>query len=303
MVVENTKEMKINKTINKIKYRHKRGLILSFCFECFVRFYKRRFFRFFLNKVFPNKEPMGWFFVTGCYNAGTTIVKNAIGIHPDVSMAPVEGDILTSHMPQFEAGGYQRAMYGNSMAIQLHRENNQLNKKAINRDWSPWISTEKFYCEKSISQSVRIKLLRKYFLNSKFICVTRNPDDVISGIQRRSKPSGFAKLILGSKSYPSRFLAKQWGYLYGLVLSDYKEEDTMFCSYEKFIYDPANATIQLYAFLGLRSVEVSTTGSVLVVDSKELAIRPHVTEQNGGCDSYDSVKCIVDNINQADGVL
>ena len=240
-------------------------------------------------------------FVTGCYNAGTTVVKNAIGLHPDVSSAPVEGDVLTSAMPNFEQGGFPRGMYGNAVAIRLHRELRSINRELAQSDWRPWIFKNKFFCDKSISQTVRIRLLRESFNNSRFVCVTRNPDNVVDGIQKRSVPNKQAAVILGSKTYPDWFLKKQWAFIYGLVLNDYDDEDTFFCSYESFISDPVKEVVRLYEFLNLRPVDVRVADNVVMVHGKKLHIRPPVENLPKILDSYKSVKVMVDSLGSHEG--
>jgi len=289
--------LKIFKTIQSIKKRHEKNVVVALLCEVYIRMYQIHFLRPILRFAFKKESPRGWVFVTGCYNAGTTVVKNAIGLHPDISSAPIEGDVLTSAMPNFEQGGFPRGMYGNAVAIRLHREFGSINRELAQSDWRPWIFKNKFFCDKSISQTVRIGLLRESFNNSRFVCVTRNPDNVVGGIQKRSVPNKQATVILGSKTYPDCFLKKQWAFIYGLVLRDYDEEDTFFCSYEDFVSNPAKTVGQLYSFLNLRPVDITIVGHSILVHGKKLSIRPPMTKPTDTFRSYGSIKLMVNKIN------
>src|SRR5690554_6700863 len=99
--------------LKKISERHKLSLVPALTYELFVRAYRNDLLRFLLKPYFEFLKPKGWIFVCGCYNSGTTIIKQVIGAHPDVAMTPIEGDCLTSYLSNFETGGWPRAMMAN----------------------------------------------------------------------------------------------------------------------------------------------------------------------------------------------
>lgn len=266
--------MRVVGSIQRLAQRHMMPIWKAVPYEVFIRLYENKYFRLLSRLFFSKETPKGYFFLVGCYNAGTTVVKNAIAAHPDVSMAPVEGDMLTDGLSSFEEGGWPRAMYGNLYRIAQHRKNDELDVDALISDWRPWIKSNKYFFEKSISQSVRIKLLRKTFPQSKFICVTRDPGSVVKGILKRSHPREVARRILGGAEYPESFLYKQWAFIYECILSDYCADDTVFCQYDGFIESPVKTVQKLFSFLGLRDVEVIFKDGVLEIDGVPILIRP-----------------------------
>lgn len=249
-------------------------VIKALFYELFVRAYRLAFLRIILRLFFKKRAPKGYIFLVGSYNAGTTIVKNAVSAHPDVSQAPVEGDVLTSGLINFEQGGWPRGLLGNAPTIARYRNSDELNAESIESDWRPWIKENKFFFEKSISHSVRIEQLRKAFPGSRFICVVRQPEDVVKGIIKRSKPASMAANILGSNTYPKKFLMLQWAYIYRLILLDSQPQDTCFYYYEEFIDSPVETVLSLFKFLGLSDTKVDFNNNKLTVDAESFNIRP-----------------------------
>ena len=58
--------------------------------------------------AFPPKSPKQWVFLLGCYNSGTTILRDVLGAHPEVSTMPREGVKLTDLFPTPEHQGWFR---------------------------------------------------------------------------------------------------------------------------------------------------------------------------------------------------
>jgi len=243
--------------------------------EAFVRLYRRRRFRALLRPLFPARQPRGVLFVLGCYNSGTTVVKNAIALHPDIAIAPVEGDRLTDALPTFEAGGWPRCLFGNRSEVMRERRYGEVSAGRFLSDLRPWIEPDRYFLEKSISNTVRIPLLRRAFPGTRFVCVVRGEAGVIHGIRRRSRPMALARRILGVDDYPEALLARQWRFFYSMVLDDMNAHsgDVLLCSYEKFIADPVGELGRLFAFLGLSPQPIELRGRMLHVGSRALAVR------------------------------
>lgn len=225
-----------------------------------------------LRPFLARREPGGWIFVVGCYNAGTTIVKRAVMAHPQVVGMPVEGDTLTSHLHQFEDGGYPRGMFANREAILAARAAAPPDPARLAADWAPWIREDRHFLEKSISNSMRMAQLRAAFPGCRFVAVVRDPEDVATGIRRRSRPANGGE-------YADDFLRGQWSFFYRTILEDADPEDTVFCSYEGFIQDPAGETTRLHAALGLPAVEVEHQEGRLSIAGQDLSIRPLPVER------------------------
>lgn len=253
--------------------------------ESFVRLYRHSACRAMLHPLFPARKPRGMLFVVGCYNTGTTVVKEAIALHPQVSIASIEGIRLSDTLPDLEDGGWPRCLYGNRAEALRERRHGEIDGERLLSDLRPWIEKGRYFLEKSVANTVRIPLLRRAFSGTRFVCVVREPDAVIRGIQRRSRPQGLARCILGSDAYPYAFLARQWRFFYSLVLEDIDPEadDIRLCSYERFIADPVGELTRLFAFLGLPAQTIALEGECLSVGSRSLVIRGAGTPHREGC--------------------
>ena len=278
--------------LKRISRRHNCSIARAILIESFVQIYKVRFFRKILRSFYPHTSS-DVHFVLGCYNSGTTVVKNAIALHDCITIAPIEGDLLTSSLDTYESDGWPRCMYANSKCIFEDRIDNKLNKEAILKDWSPWTTMGKVFLEKSISNSVRVPSLRKAFANSKYIYVTRNLEGVVEGIQRRSTPNGPATLICG-KEYSYNLLKAQWVFFNKLIIEDsVGQNDILFISYEKFLNNPKVELEIIFSFLNLPSREVLTNNGLLECCGNSLMVNNKKVQstQNDYLDSREKLIC------------
>ena len=261
------------KQLCKIAQRHESNIISAFFYECYIRLYTFKYFRFLLKQLSKRNKPLNVYFVFGCYNSGTTIVKRAVGLHPDIAVAPVEGDVLTDEFNTFESGGWPRCMYSNSYEIEEDRKNTILDASRILSDWRPWLRANKFFVDKSISHSMRIPHLRSAFNKPQFIYVTRQLEGVVHGIQKRSKPHGPA-LLFCEKEYSGQLLRRQWQYFHETVLKDIQDnDDILIVSYERFLSDPKEITAQMHSFLGLKPKKILFTAGVLSCAGKKINVK------------------------------
>lgn len=252
--------------INGIIQRHQMPGWKALTYEAFLRLYQRAPFRRVARIPFPTREPRGWVFLVGCYNAGTTVIKNGLALHPEFSSAPIEADQLTGGLSGFEHGGWPRGMYANASAILDHRKSGNLNRKEILRDWAPWLRRDRIFLEKSISHSVRMKLLRETFPGSRFICIVREPMAVLRGIRKRSRPASGGE-------YSNQFLERQYQFIYEHILKDSHSEDTTFVGYEDFVSRPDQELSRLFQWLGVAVQEILNIDHVLHVGGRTLEVR------------------------------
>lgn len=267
-------------------------------YELFIRFYQYSILRKILKHFFRHTKPLNTFFVLGCYNSGTTVIKDAIALHPDMSVAPVEGDLLTEAYSHYEVTGGARCMYADAIQIMHERKYTEINAEQAISDWRPWIHSDKFFLEKSISNTLRINSLRKAFSDTKFICVTRNVEGVVRGINKRSSPSGIFAHILGDNKYPTNLLIRQWLMFYSLVLNDLdnKKADIYFVSYEKFLSSPECEVTKMFTFLGLASTELDYENSTLCIGGRMLHLREQSHKKN--IDYLDTTNKVMFEINK-----
>lgn len=268
--------------LNSISRRHKLPRCMALPYELFVRAYQRPVLRGLLKLFFRSRKPSNVFFILGCYNSGTTVIKEVVALHPSITIAPVEGDLITGSLDRFESGLSPRCMYVNAEQIIRERKYKKLNTEEIISDWRPWIRSDKIFLEKSISNTVRVNRLRLAFQGTKFVCVTRSVEGVVRGIKKKSFPTGILRKILGEPTYPDELLIRQWVMFYSLVLSDYdaEEADIYFVSYEKFLSSPLAEVKKIYAFMGLSSRGMIFGNDHLTLGGESLHIRRAAENQS-----------------------
>lgn len=294
------------KKIESLALRHQMPPMKATLYELFIRLYERPLVRPLLRVFIPKKQPTKINFVMGCYNSGTTVVKKAIALHPDIAIAPVEGDLLTNALPSYEQGGWPRCMVAKCYDVMQERRYSSVDKENFISDLRPWIKNKKVFLEKSISNACRIPLLRNAFPKAKFVCVTREAEGVIQGIQRRSKPSKQAEILLASDQYPHELLLRQWVFFYSLLLKDYKErsDDIYICSYEKFIQEPEIELKKIYDFLELDSSSLSFKNNQLSIGKESLEIRTKESKSEIFIDNLKQLEAnIALNIEKLDGKI
>lgn len=266
----------INKAVERLRSvssRHRLPVWLALPYEAFVRAYARENLRSILKVFFKRKQPSRMIFVCGCYNSGTTIIKDTILLSEHVCGMPVEGDVLSSAFVDFEAGGWPRAMFGNKSLIEEFRDSGELQAEKILSDWRPWVRQGQVFLDKAIGHSVRIANLRKAFPGSRFVLVVRSQDGVCKGIQRRSVPAARAKSQLGSSEYPVEFLQNQWRFINSAALADFDGSDSIIVSYEDFVSDPKAECLRMFDFLDLPVGSVTVVGSTLCVGGRSVEVR------------------------------
>ena len=240
-----------------------------------------------MRVFFSKKQPRGVHFVVGVYNSGTTIVKELIAAHPDVTTPPIEGDRLSGALSSFEEDGWPRAMFGNAFKIRGERQCKELSASELIADLVPWIGNSSWLVEKSISNTLRIPQLRHAFPGTRFVCVVREPEAVVRGIQKRSQPTGKARELFNSDSYPGSFLLRQWAYFYRTVVEDAEADssDICFCHYEKIMAEPAEELGRIFVFLGLPEVTLENDPGGLLVNGKKILLAP--SSKKGSADYSD----------------
>lgn len=232
-----------------------------------VTLYKKAWVRRLVRGFYKETKPQKWLFLVGCYNSGTTILRDILEAHPQVSSLPFEGVKLTDAFPNLEEGGWPRMMY-------RHRDLwDQISENAgerARRDWAPWWRKDaSVYLEKSIDHSTRIKWLDKNFTNAYFLSITRNGLSVIEGISRRAKPYGSARYELKSDTYPYDMIADQWVEFENKISEDIKYvENGLRVTYEDLVDNPVKTLSNIFNFLGLSDVHVSKNGVKTIVNGR-----------------------------------
>lgn len=227
------------------------GVVKQLLVKIWIRF---RIWRFIPHgKIL--REPEIWVFMGGCYNSGTTVLREIISAHPEVASLPREGVEMTDAFPDLEAGGWARMWFRNAKAADLSGYNPLALAQKAKRDWSPWWRQgAKVFIEKSIVHAAWMPTLNSGFPNARFIGVIRNGYCVCEGIRRRAQPSGRAREALGRNDYPLDEIGRQWNFANQvlrrdrLVIENYHE-----VRYEEFTKNPLQTIRTLFEYIGVDS--------------------------------------------------
>lgn len=235
--------------------------------DLFTKIYRKPYARRFLRVFYSSREPEKWLFLIGCYNSGTTILRDIVASHSSVSDLPFEGVKLTDAFPDLEAGGWPRMMYRNQGAWDKLALDAGERARA---DWMPcWDKSATIFLEKSIDHSTRVKWLDENFENAYFLSITRNGLAVAEGIARRSKPVGLAIKELGQDYYPSEMIARQWMAFDKKISDDLAAvENKLSITYEDLMADPKGIILQIFSFLSLPIPTIISDGNKVVVNGQ-----------------------------------
>lgn len=238
----------------------------------------------FLRPFVRVTKPQSWVFMGGCYNSGTTIIREMIGAHPDVASLPREGVELTEAFPDLEQNGWVRMWHRNAEISELKGLDTQKIASTAQKDWNFWWKRgAKVFLEKSIVHGAWMPALEDGFDRPHFIGVIRNGFCVCEGIRRRAKPVGDAAEILGRSDYPIDEVGKQWVFANERLARDkvnlhnYTE-----VRYEEFVQEPVRIMKEIFAYLGVADDLVHQDEDGFVVIGKRKFM---IKDQNQ--DSYD----------------
>lgn len=157
-----------------------------------------------------SRQPKKWVFLVGCYNSGTTLMRELLACHPRVCALPREGARLASDLPRPEDKGWTRMWLGCEAHMRMPEPCSSAIVERIMRHWSPWWRGDgDLFLEKSITNVTRMKWLDDNFPNAYFIGITRNGYCAAEGILRRAAPKGEARDVVGDR-YSSSMAAQQW---------------------------------------------------------------------------------------------
>ncbi|MBV7380168.1 sulfotransferase family protein [Maritimibacter dapengensis] len=229
-----------------------------------------------VGRLFAPRLPDRWLFIGGCYNSGTTILREMLGAHPEIGTLPREGVELTSVFPDIEQGGWQRMWHRNADLTDLsHADPKTLARQAA-RDWAPWWPNGKrVFLEKSIIHGAWMPVLEAGFENCRFVGVVRNGLCAAEGIRRRAHPSGNAADELGANTYPIEEAAAQWVASNQRLLED-REKVSNFLEirYEDLTADPIATLVRLFRFVGVdEHAARDLGGGVIAVGKRRFTIR------------------------------
>jgi hypothetical protein len=254
----------------------------------------RLWIRFRLWRVFgpilPAREPETWVFMGGCYNSGTTILREMIGAHPEVASLPREGVEMTDAFPDLEADGWVRMWVRNAEAADLSSRDPVALARRAKRDWSPWWRRgASVFIEKSIIHGAWMPTLDTGFQNARFIGVIRNGYCVCEGIRRRARPVDTARKTLRRDDYPIEEVGLQWNFANQVLMRDRTSvKNYQEVRYEEFAANPVQTIRAIFTFIGVDpdAVETIEDGQVQI-GTRKFRIRNQNADSLGRLDAAD----------------
>lgn len=264
----------VSEFVRKVREKHNKGFIGGSLYELLVRSYLSPLTRQTVSPFFKTKTPQkNWAFLVGCFNSGTTILREVLNTHPEISTLPREGIRFTSIFPDLHVNGWRRMILPNLASADMDLANaRSLGQKAIN-DWSPWWKEGPVFLEKSITHSIRMDFLEQAFESPKFITTVRNGYCVAEGIRRRASPEGKAREEIGDQ-YPMGLLAQQWSYINRRIRESSKNVKFVnHTSFENFVEYPVETLNSIFDFLEVKAIPLEFDGENLVLPTRTIKLK------------------------------
>ncbi len=216
-------------------------------------------------------QPKKWVFIVGCYNSGTTLLAEIFEKHPQLSVLPDEGVMLTNQLPRPEDFGWRRMWC--ECEAQMQKSESAQAAKIIKKHWSHFIKKNpNIVVEKSIANATRMEFFQKHFPNSYFIYIVRDGYAVAEGIKRKAVVMEEYQAALGIH-YPIDFTAKQWQRSLE-VIEDQKENIKNFLeiSYEEFTTDVKETSLKITQFLEISEFDDALLQSDFEVHGNKMKV-------------------------------
>ncbi len=242
--------------------------------EIIGRLYSKPFVRLLVSPFFKSTTPKNWIFIVGCYNSGTTILREILGAHPSISGLPKEGVRFTKEFGRPEDLGWTRNWIYCQDYIHLKPGLDSNKSSKLIRDWSPlWDRSKSHFLEKSISNIERMEWIDVNLDNVYFIGIIRNGFAVVDGIRRKAKPKGPAIDQYGATEYSVKTAASQWLMANQNMLKYSKKvKNFLQIEYERFADDPKGVIDEICQFLKITNA-YTTIGNTIKISDAEFTVR------------------------------
>ena len=220
-------------------------------------------------------KPERWIFIVGCYNSGTTLLKDMLAGHPAIGVLPGEGVKFTDALPRPEEFGWNRMWCRCLDDVRLQPGVEMEGRvERIKRQWSiVYPKDRRNLLEKSIPNAARMPFLQVHFSPAYFIYLMRDGYAAAEGIRRKARP-WLWKNSAYSSAYPIELCAEQWAETDRVIGEDRGEiEHFLQVSYEELAAKPVEVMGRITDFLGLPPLADEMMGQRWKVHGVESPIR------------------------------
>lgn len=202
----------------------------------------------------PIPKGKKWVFLVGCYNSGTTLLAELLGHHPEISALPTEGHFITDQFVKDYDIGLPRMWVEREDLFRLDESSEGPDPVRVKKEWLMRLDRSKpVLLEKSPPNSAKTRWLQKYFENSYFVGIVRDPYAVSEGITRKADPKHLIN------SWPIEMSAYQWMRSNQVLEEDSKHLDRfIWITYEELADNTAETLNKICNF-----IEVSPFGDLV----------------------------------------
>ena len=217
------------------------------------------------------------YLIVGCYNSGTTLLRDILSDHPAVNCLPREGVKFTSVFPSLEKKGWKRMpLHHKSLWHSINCSPKSLAKRYFSQLRPMWRSHKgSIYIDKSITHSLRLPVFRDYFGDLPVIYIKRNGLAVAEGVQRRVylKRTSEPMKTYNSRRYPLELCLHQWSIINHKIMKDLPLfSKTLNLSYEEFCESPYETLHKVCNFLHIDPSVYSVNNSNITTPKRTLLI-------------------------------
>ncbi|RUA35649.1 MAG: hypothetical protein DSY77_02285 [Bacteroidetes bacterium] len=247
----------------------------SFKVRFYTRFRNSTILNAFLNLTQKPLKPKKWVFILGCYNSGTTLLAELLSQHPQLSVLPDEGVMLTNQLKRPEDFGWRRMWWKCGQMIKsADLSLNNKSAQVIKRHWAFFMKKKtEIIVEKSIANILRIRFFQRYFADAYFIHIRRNPYAVAEGIQRKAEPMGAQAQKYGAQ-YPLELCIQQWIASQTVFENEKDRIKNLYeLSYEDFTLEPQKLAQEICEFLGIEKFESTIFSQEMQVHGNSMKIK------------------------------
>lgn len=169
-------------------------------------------------------QPDKWCFIIGCYNSGTTLLNQLLGLHPSIGAMPNEGQFYTRQLLRGADVGLRRLWALQPELFRLKEEDDgKVDADRLKREWAWFYNhvNRPVLIEKTIANAARTRWFQHNFRPAYFIVLIRDPYAVAEGIRRKEGHKLEEAILQWKNSYKEIFEALP--YLKNCLLLTYEE--------------------------------------------------------------------------------